>query len=267
MELQQELTNSKICCHTISFDKGLEFFHWHESFEICRVEKKNCTFRIDGKLYPAKEGDIVVIPPHIAHQFIIEEDGTDILVLQFPLKLLLHLGEDALPLIHHIKCDEFSTDSIFSERLEALLQFMLQEHFVAENEENPLLSSFVVSFYLLLQSRFAEREEKGKKGRKDFFKIVDYINLHFTEEINQNALASALYMSRGKLAEVFKRYSGISVNDYINTLRINRVNQLLKSGHTATEAALTSGFSTIRTFNNVYKTVMNMTPTEYLNQK
>ena len=127
-----------ICCHTINFKAGHEFFHWHENFEICRLQRNNCTFRIDGKIYRAKEGDIVVIPPHIAHQFIIEKDDTDIHILQFPLSLLLHLGEGIMPLEHHIKCDEFSTDPIFSERLDSLMKFMLDIEVRKESRINEL---------------------------------------------------------------------------------------------------------------------------------
>ena len=97
--------------------------------------------------------------------------------------------------------------------------------------------------------------------------IVEYINEHFKEEISVSSISNELYLSRGRLADVFKKYSGVSITEYINSLRINNANYMLMHGSTATEAALESGFASVRTFNNVYKSVMNMTPSEYVKKK
>ena len=98
------------------------------------------------------------------------------------------------------------------------------------------------------------------------FSMVEYINNHYKEDLNLNSLSSALYMSRNKVSDLFKTYAGISVNDYINTLRIRSANSLLKDGVSISEAAFSSGFGCIRTFNNVYKNITGLSPTEFLNK-
>ena len=73
------------------------------------------------------------------------------------------------------------------------------------------------------------------------------------------------------MSKIFLKYSGISINEHISMLRIKCANQLLVGGQSIIEAALESGFQSVRTFNNTYKKYMGMTPTEYikkmLNQK
>ncbi len=266
MEIKKEITQSEICCHTISFSAAHHFFHWHENYEICRVIKNSCKFRIDGILYEADEGDIITVPPHVVHQFIIERDDTEINILQFPLSLLLHLGEAILPLKPHIRnCELLS--SPHREKFSTLLGFMAEEKPAKTSGENPFFESLAVSYYLLLQTHFSADIAENTKHRDEFFKITEYINHHFRNEINLSSVAAALYLSRNKTADIFKKYSGMSVNEYINTLRIKNANRMLNEGCTATETALACGFSNIRTFNNVYKKLMNITPSQYTDNK
>jgi two-component system response regulator YesN len=111
-------------------------------------------------------------------------------------------------------------------------------------------------------------DHKSKsKERKIFFKTLDYVNGHFTEPINVNFLASELFYSRGRLSAIFTKYSGTRLGDYISALRIQRVNELISSGVSITEAAFSSGFQNIRSFNNVYKDVMGISPSEYVKGK
>ena len=44
-------------------------------------------------------------------------------------------------------------------------------------------------------------------------------------------------------------------------------NMLMDLGYGISEAALESGFQNLRTFNEAYKKHMNMTPSEYINNK
>lgn len=264
MEIKKEVHHNDLCCHTPSFKAEHHFFHWHENFEICRVENIPCSFRIDGKLYRAEVGDILVIPPHIVHQFIIEKSGTNITVLQFPIKVLLGLGKSIKPLEHYISSVDFSAE--FKEKLNLLFSLMLKEKAEIYADNNLYFGSVVVALYALLQSKFSTHDSHDKKHRDEFFKMVDYINRNYKEEINLNSLAADLYISRNHASDLFKKYSGISVNDYINTLRIRAANSMIKEGSTISNAALSSGFSCIRTFNNVYKNIMGFSPSEFLNK-
>ena len=81
---------------------------------------------------------------------------------------------------------------------------------------------------------------------------MKYVNEHFKEDITVKSIAETLYMDRGRLSRLFLKYSGISLNDYINTLRLTEAVRLIDAGLKITDAALESGFQTVRTFNNVY---------------
>ncbi len=269
MEIVQEIRKSEIVCHTRKYKQAQSHFHWHENYEICQVLRKPCNFRVDGQLIEANVGDIIAINEHIIHQFLIPNDDTDIRVFQFPLKILMNFSSSIEPLKVHIKREEILSVPELEQKLDTLFDMMEKEGKVKKVYENPFLQSIAASVYLLLERHFSVSQSvfAKNKDRQIFYKIVEYINEHFKEEISVGSISGELYLSRGRLAEVFKKYSGVSITEYISALRINNANYMLMKGATMTEAALESGFSSVRTFNNVYKSIMAMTPSEYVRKK
>jgi AraC-like DNA-binding protein len=93
---------------------------------------------------------------------------------------------------------------------------------------------------------------------------VEYVNAHFTENINVTTVSQKLYVSRSLISSVFLKFAGIPLTEYIHVLRIEYANNLLRDGADVMSAAYDSGFSSIRTFNSVYKRIMKVTPTQYI---
>lgn len=113
----------------------------------------------------------------------------------------------------------------------------------------------------------SETDNSNKKEKQDFYRTVNYINDHFTENITIQSLSKELFIDRGRLSKVFLKYAGTSLSTYISTLRINRATQLIENGYGITVAALESGFQSVRTFNDVYKKITNSSPSKILKNK
>ena len=127
------------------------------------------------------------------------------------------------------------------------------------------MQSIISTYYLSLMRYFPSNDKNTeKKQLTEFYKIVDYINAHFREKINISIIAKNLYMSREKVSALFRKYSNTGLSEYLDKLRIINVNKLLAEGYSMTDAAFESGFQSIRTFNNTYKNVMKMSPSEYI---
>lgn len=269
MEIIHESHGVVICCHTLTFDAPGQQFHWHENYEICRVKDKPCRFLIDGKMIEAGVGDIVCFREHSVHRFLIDSDDTNILIVQFPLSVLLSASVSLSPLKDHIPQSEIDSIPGLGENLNALFDIMENEDDLYTGQENVFLSTVTASLYFLLMRHFADgnKNSSTKKDRFDFFCVVDYLNAHYTEEINMQSVANALHMSRGQIGLLFSKYAGIGMGDYLNSLRVKRVNELISRGHSITEAAYDSGFRTIRTFNNVYKKMTGETPSDRIRGK
>ena len=269
MKIVQEISRFEIVCHTKVFNKNIYTLHWHDKFELCQVLKNDCKFLVDGKTINASAGDIITIDENVVHQFIIEENETYVRICQLPLKILLTSQNDIDPLRIHIKAEEIEAVEGLSERLEMLFKVMEEEKRIGSTLDNSFLKSIATSVYLLLERHFSETHGvfSQERDRREFYKIVNYINKHFKEDITVEHIAKSLYFSRGRLSSAFKKFAGVGITEYINRLRVQNANYLLSQGMSITEAALDSGFQSIRTFNNVYKSIMHITPSEYIRKK
>lgn len=272
MKIDQETFNmakNTVTCRTSSGAGKSHWFHWHEKYEICQVLNKPCNFLIDGTLINALPGDIVAFKERGVHCFLIEEDHSFVRVLQLPTKILLNAGIPIKTLKSHIALQDMKNIPGFFQNVNTLFGLIEQECASNPDWENPFLHSLATSLYFLLMRHFSEEEEKIiiTKEQRDFYNIVEYINEHFLEDINISTLSEMLFLSRNKLSAIFTKYSGTSLNNYLNSLRIKNANELMMQGYTITQAALESGFQSIRTFNNVYKKITGITPSDYAGKK
>lgn len=267
MEITKESNAIEMVCQTVTFRKeNAQRFHWHEKYEICQPLTADCSFSVDGKLVHARCGDLVVFDYKEIHRFLIEEDEIKIRVLQFPTKVLLNSGLPTGWIQTHISCDELQQYPAVDKAVASLLDLMEEEAAVHEGGKNVLMQSLVVSLCFLLRKYFPAKEKRRiPRDVGAFFEIVEYVNAHFDEEAGTvENVAQQLGFSRERLSAVFLQYAGISLKNYMNTLRVDCANRLLMNGSNASTAAYTSGFNSIRTFNNVYKNITGLTPTEYL---
>lgn len=269
MEIKQEISKFEIVCHTKKFNKRVHSVHWHDRYEFCQVLTKGLRIIVEGKEIRASVGDIIAIGERAVHQFIIDNDVTFIRIVQLPMKLLLNLKSTVKPLKTHIKAEEIAAVPDLESRLNAIFDIMECEERGGFAPNDPFLQSVASSVYFLLERYFSESYNifSEERDRQDFYKVVEYVNAHFKEDITVETISKSLYLTRGRLAAIFRKYAGEGVGEYINKLRIKNANYLLSQGVSITDAAFNSGFQSIRTFNSVYKVVMQMTPSEYIKKK
>lgn len=271
MKIYREQTTSLMVFREsfISNNKRNDYFHWHENSEFLYILSDGFKILIDGKLFEPKKGDIIFIGEYSVHCFICSGEYVNLSLGQFSLRLLLNEYANIKPIKTHITAEEIAEDPVFEKRLMHLIEIMKSIGIVKYEDINLFAKSVFSAFYFALMEKFpqTEQSESFKKERKDFYTVIEYINENISENITVTSIAGSLFMDRGKLSKVFTKYAGMSVNDYINSLRVVKVNEFLEKGYSLTDAALESGFQSIRTFNSVYKKQMGITPTEYINKK
>ena len=255
MEIHHEVNSIDMKFAKTRWNKGILPFHWHDKFEVIIPRDKPFGVLSEGVLYEVKPGDVVIIGGKVIHQFRVDEDDTNIYLGQFPYKILLNNGIVPKAVKPVIFAEEIAEDKVFEKQLRDIFDIMEKERIVMEGEQNPFLQSMFSAFYFLIMRRFSLPEESNteKKEKKDFYRIVEFANEHFAEDITVQSIAQTLFMDRGKLSGLFSKYTGTTLKNYINTLRVKNAAKLIEQGKTVTEAALESGFQSVRTYNDVLK--------------
>ena len=114
------------------------------------------------------------------------------------------------------------------------------------------------------QAEEAERVEPEEKMRE----VAAYIDSHYADKnLTVGFLADMLGFGLSNLSQMFKRYRGCGLLDYINQVRLEQAKQLLLEGRTVKEAADLVGFYTTRPLTNLFNQFEGTTPMKWKNQK
>lgn len=259
MEIHHEINSVQMMLKHGCWTGMPKKLHWHENIEIVMAKNKPFVAFIDGVSYQVGIGDILFIDKHLIHSYDVPEDGTEIILGQLSYNVLLGFGVTPVPIKPHIRASEIIADEQLTAYLGTLMDIILQQGTILKGEENNFMRCIYSGLYYLLMDRFpATAQERVKsKENDDLHRIVAFANEHFDEKITIQSIAQSLYMDRGRVSELFAKFAGISLTDYINTLRITKAIGLMELGASKTSAAMDSGFQSLRTFNNVFRSVMS----------
>ena len=95
----------------------------------------------------------------------------------------------------------------------------------------------------------------------------DYIRKHYRETIRLEDMAQALGVSPSYLSRLFRRETGVCLQDAIAEVRVRRAAELLLySGLSLSEIAIYVHFPNQSYFTKVFKKIMGTTPMTYRSQ-
>ena len=107
-------------------------------------------------------------------------------------------------------------------------------------------------------------KERTDTDKESIVRILDWIEVHFTENISLREVASVFGYEYHYLSRLFNKSYGISFTDLLNGYRIERATELLQSTTLPiTNIALTSGFQSVRNFNLVFRSITGQSPKEF----
>jgi AraC-like DNA-binding protein len=94
--------------------------------------------------------------------------------------------------------------------------------------------------------------------------VVEYINTHFEEEISLKVLSQKVNLSPNYFHKLFHQIIGITPNEYINKIRIEKSKEmLLKTRYSISEIAIRCGFDSLSYFSYLFKKKTEISPMEF----
>ena len=94
--------------------------------------------------------------------------------------------------------------------------------------------------------------------------VKEFLDENFYEDILRDDLAAVAKMSPDHLGKMFKQYTGMKISDYVKQIRIKEASRLLKETDTKIiDIAFDMGFGSLRSFNQVFRDILNDSPSNY----
>ena len=134
---------------------------------------------------------------------------------------------------------------------------------VTRSTEDGAYEEYVVGELYLLISNILKGETRGR----DYIRrIKSYIHDHPTGNISVQEIAKLLNLNRRYLSTMFRRETGVSIQEYILKRKVRNAKKLLEQGHSVSECAVMTGYANIYTFSKAFKMSTGKTPTEYIRE-
>ena len=249
--------------------------HWHTALEIIVPYRGSYTVKINNTPHTFYENDIFITPPGTLHELIAPPSG-ERLIIVFDYSLICNIkGMDSL--LHSLHPYTLITKEEYPELNKQLRHYLSEVSREYENNA-PFTEAFIYAMMLRFFIDIGRANfnaitrfpgiTSGKQHEyiEKFMNICNYITEHCSENINMEELANLAGFSKFHFSRLFKQFSGMSCYEYLLQKRVALAEQLLiQPDISITEAAMLSGFNSLSTFNRVFKSHKNCTPSEYKN--
>lgn len=245
--------------------------HFHTKHEVIYIMEGCSTFHINNKEYICESGDII---------FISNLESHDVKINEYPYKRFFMLID---PKYLQITLKYPQLTSIFKHRPEHF------SHVIKLNiEHKEAFTNLLQNMNLEFNSKLEYAEEKISsyiqfltielfRNYKSYFpisfinkttesilKIQNYIEEHYTEDINLEEISKEFYISMYYLSHQFKKVTGFSFKEYIILQRLIKAKELLfHSPKDITNIATECGFNSINNFIKFFKRYNEITPSQY----
>jgi AraC-like DNA-binding protein len=252
-------------------------FHWHELVEIILILNGKIVVSINGNIIEATKGDIVVITPNSIHGFYNAIPGTTVSIFQVGLEIfdqaLIDLQYRELQILVfsskiHIRKKE---DASLHKRLERILLESRREYMHQDEGYRLAIKLKLFEFALIflreipIDTSSPIKIEKRNYNREILERLFSFIHDNADDpELSLEQAADVAAFSKFYFTRFFREQTGQTFHTYLSRVRVSHVEEyLLNSDISITEIAYKCGFSSLKTFNRLFKTYTGTSPSSY----
>lgn len=251
--------------------------HWHNDLEINLIREGEAVFQVYQKSYRVRTGEGFLLNRNVPHScsspgnehvrystilvrpdFLYGDFGSDVERKCFQ----PFLQNSAIPCIYLTGFDENGKEIL--QKLNQVEEAFERKRFCYELKIKGLLCE---AFAMIL---YGHRQELTKfvpanlQELERLEKMLNYLNMHFTEVISLQDLADQVHLSREVCCRLFKKMTGKTITGYLEEYRVNKSFSLVQSGqYSMTQITEMVGFSNPSRFASAFRKQFGCNPGEY----
>ncbi len=246
-------TTEEYFISTSSSSAVMPSMHYHDSYEIYYLEAGNREYFVEDKYFSVAAGSFVLIPKMKFHR----TGGT------YGLRTLVGFTDEFLKktysdkaITEMLKC--FNNTLVIPDESKHKRFSSLLKHLATAQSE----TEFALYLGVLLSELSLCKPETNYD--EQISRIISYINANFSEIHSIEQIADFLYISKFHLCHTFKKAMGITVIDYLNSIKIkNACNLITSTDKGFLEISQLCGFNSSAYFSKVFKDITGVSPSAY----
>lgn len=276
-----------VCYHSILgwndcyFGKSMIFSHRTNTYNMsCFPEKLHAHLFYEMDIYLSGEisyisnnreiipssGSIVVFPPgvlHTAHQS--EKSEYERFVFYFTADYFEDKG-GLPPFLMESDARALRMDPEALCRFRYILDQILFYSDQIEPDTLLKLTSLIFDMYVLINRSGHTDQKLFQKLPSNVLQVKNYIDENIREISTASSVADHFFYSREYVSRLFRQYFNISISEYIAERKISNAKSVLENGKSVTEAYNCSGYRSMSSFINAFKSYVHLTPSAYKKQ-
>ena len=238
--------------------------HWHGHLEIIFILNGYMTAYINDQKYTLSKGDLLIVNPKELHTTR-TWGRAQYLLLQIPYSYLSRVL-DNISLIHF---QEFFPSITMNSTQKKMCDCLFELASVYRQKEDGYLlqfSSIVYEFLYILYRNFShkislEAREKEHRNFERMEEVLQYVKTRYKENISLDDVAGLLSVSPEYFCRLFKKHTGQTFLEYLNTVRMFHFYQeLLTTDYSVTELLDRNGITNYKVFSRSFKDTYGAPP-------
>ena len=250
----------------IDFSKGWGVRpHEHKFYQIWYVLDGKTAYILNDEEITITQGDLIFIQPGTRHElpliqnqeilryvdvkFLINDENLRRECRKLPQVVQLndkHINDSILKCREYwYEKDPYSKD-LAQLHLEEAILLLVQKQLPSEKSERMWLPG-----------------KKAENLQGVAADIAHYIDIHYAESFDLVALAETLRYNKAYLCKLFKGAAGMTINNYLNYIRISRAYDLIcYTSYSMSQICTMTGFSSVHYFTRTFKRICGMPPSQ-----
>lgn len=233
------------------------------SYEIIHVLSGSGNVVCGDKIFPLEPGSIYFIDSEMPHMTLPEGEteyvrSKAVLQKNAVAGLLAQIGDSTtLDALFGSRGGKFfRLDSRTGETVDSLF-------FSMEDDPSPIhFFKNILEIFMLCKASEAAPTKAGGCGATE--QLMLYISSHLASPLRLDTLSAAVHTSKYYLCREFHKKTGMTINEYIKSVRILRAKKLLETtADSVSEIALSVGFVNFSHFSSAFKSICGMPPSAY----
>lgn len=239
--------------------------HLHKEVEMVYLFRGSLDVMVQDQIFKIERGELLCIGENALHQYGVWDENTLIIKIKF-------MREWMMP--SFMRQAERETyfrlyNQSFLIRPDLTIKHIIHE--MLQYPESSYIEYYYFSRLIELTARILENPNLIEEihaadpvGSPYMTAALKYVEENCFMPITLKMLADHVGLTECYCSKLFKKTTGISFVQYLNAARVNNAQRLLMySDHNITEISEMCGFSSIQTFNRVFKNQTSRTPREY----
>lgn len=245
--------------------------HWHSEIEIIRVIEGSMNIKLNNKLYPVSEGDIIFVNTETVHGA--EPIDCVYECIDFHIEFLAVENSGCKYFVEEILNNEISVFETVDRKYEEYYSAVDEVFSLMKNKSSgykfKVIGALYYLFGVIIDNHLYHQVGKDLSVAEDksvakLKNVLSYIRSNYDSQITLNDISTVAEMSPKYFCSYFRNMTRRTPIEYLNAYRIEKASRkLLGTDMSVTDIAFSCGFNDLSYFIKTFKEIKGITPAKF----